>query len=125
MLDDRQKRTFIALACKVAWADGVVEPEERIAVAALVTKLGGTPVTPEELDEWLATGAPAAEVEDLAPELGEMLIYEAMKLVESDHDMSDSELEMVEALAARVAKKHEPEMPLAKVAKVILVKPPS
>ena len=91
MLDDKQKRTFIALACKVAWADGVVTEEERASVAAIVSRLGGSPIAPTELDDWL---------------------------VEADHDMSDAELRMIEDLVARVAKKHDPGTTVGKIAVV-------
>jgi hypothetical protein len=122
MLDERQKRTFIALACKVAWADGVVTDEERVSVAALVSRLGGTPVEPGELDQWLASGAPPAELSELPPAVGDMFIYEAMRLVEADHDMSDSEMRMIEDLVLRVKQKHENdrETPIAKIALVKL-----
>jgi len=120
MLDDKQKRTFIALACKVAWADGVVTEEERVSVAAIVSRLGGSPIQPAELDAWLATGAPPAELSELPPAIGDMFIYEAMKLVEADHDMSDAELRMIEDLVARVAKRHEG----TTVAKIAVVKRP-
>jgi tellurite resistance protein len=116
MLDARQKRTFIALACKVAWADGVVAEEERERVAALVEKLGGQSVSPAELDQWLSTGAPPAELDELPPSIGEMFIYEAFRLCESDGAISDEELGFIEKLVARVAKKHEPGTPVAKIA---------
>ena len=107
MLDDRQKRTFIALACKVAWADGVVEAEERAQVQALLKRLGGAPVSEEELDGWLSSAAPAAEVSELPEAVREMFIYEAWKLVESDGDASDAEIKLIEKLMTRVEKKHE------------------
>jgi hypothetical protein len=114
MLDDKQKRTFIALACKVAWADGVVTDEERVSVAQLVSRIGGAPIEPSELDAWLETGAPPAELSELPPAIGDMFIYEAMKLVEADHDMSDAEMSMLEDLVARVAKKHK-DTPIARI----------
>jgi len=113
MLDDRQKRTFIALACKVAWADGVVAEEERERVAQLVQKLGGSAVTPAELDAWLVTGSPPAELSELPPSIGEMFIYEAFRLIESDGQISDEELAFIERLVSRVAQKHEPGTPVA------------
>jgi len=114
MLSDQQKRTFIALACKVAWADGVVTDEERVSVAQLMSRIGGAPIEPSELDAWLASGAPPAELSELPPAIGDMLIYEAMRLVEADHDMSDAELRMIEDLVARVAKRHI-DTPVAKI----------
>jgi len=116
MLDDRQKRAFIALACKVAWADGVVADEERVQVTALLERLGGTPVSPQELDAWLTSGAPAAELSELPEAVAEMFIYEAMRLVESDGEMSDSELAFIEDLLGRVRKRHEEATTLAKIA---------
>jgi hypothetical protein len=85
-------------------------------VAAIVSRLGGVAVAPAELDTWLGSGAPAAELSELPPAVGEMFIYEAMKLVEADHDMSDSEMRMIEDLVARVGAKHERETPIAKIA---------
>src|SRR5512143_1502337 len=102
MLDDRQKRAFIALACKVAWADGVVADEERKQVAALLQRFGGTPVTPEELDAWLTSGAPAAELSELPEAVAEMFIYEAMRLIESDGEMAESEIRFIDDLLGRV-----------------------
>ena len=121
MIDDRQKRAFIALACKVAWADGVVADEERAQVQALLQRLGGSPVTSEELDAWLSSGAPAAELADLPEAVGEMFIYEAWKLVESDGDVTPAEIKLIEGLLSRVAKLHEG----TPVAKIALVKQPA
>ena len=115
MLDDKQKRTFIALACKVAWADGVVEPEERERVAQLVQKLGGDTVSPAELDQWLASGAPPAELNELPPSIGEMFIYEAFRLCEADGVISDQELALIESLVSRVDR-NKPGTPVAKIA---------
>lgn len=120
VLTDQQKRTFIALACKVAWADGVVTDEERVSVAQLMSRIGGAPIEPAELDLWLESGAPPAELEQLPPAIGDMFIYEAMKLVEADHDMSDAEMRMIEDLVARVVRKHDG----VKVAQVAVVKRP-
>jgi len=104
MLDDKQKRAFIALACKVAWADGVVQDEERSQIAALLNRFGA-PVTEAELDSWLTSGAPSAELAELPPAMSEMFIYEAWKLVESDGDVSDKEIKLIEGLLGRVEKK--------------------
>jgi uncharacterized tellurite resistance protein B-like protein len=119
MLDDKQKRAFIALACKVAWADGVVQDEERTQIAALLQRFGA-PVTEQELETWLTSGAPETELNDLPPAMREMFIYEAWKLVESDGDASSDEIKLIEGLLGRVAKKHEDTG--TKVAQIALVK---
>ena len=121
MVDDKQKRAFIALACKVAWADGVVAESERAQVMALLQRLGGTPVTSQELDEWLSSGAPPAELGDLSAAVGEMFIYEAWKLVQADGDIDDKEVRLIESLMSRVSKQHEG----TPVAKIALVKKPA
>ena len=108
----------MALACKVAWADGVVTAEERASVAALMARLGGAPVEAEELDAWLTTGAPPAELAELPEAIGEMFIYEAMKLIEADGEVVDAELALIESLLSRVAKRHEPATSIARVALV-------
>jgi uncharacterized tellurite resistance protein B-like protein len=120
MVDDKQKRAFIALACKVAWADGVVAESERAQVVALLQRLGGTPVTSAELDAWLSSGAPPAELAELSPAVGEMFIYEAWKLVQADGNIDDQEIRFIESLMTRVSKLHEG----TPVAKVALVKKP-
>ena len=116
-LDAQQRRAFIALACKVAWADGVVQDEERAQVAALVERIGGGAVSAEELDSWLASGAPPAELADLSPALGELFVYEAFKLIESDGDISASELALLETICTRVDQRHAG-TPLGRIALV-------
>lgn len=106
MLDDKQKRAFIALACKVAWADGEIQDEERSQIVTLLQRFGAT-VTTEELDGWLSKGAPDAELAELPPAMSEMFIYEAWKLVEADGDVSDKEIKLIEGLLGRVNKKNE------------------
>ena len=123
MLDDKAKRAFIALACKVAWADGAVQDEERAQVTALLKRLG-SPVSEAELDEWLKSGAPPAELNDLPPALSEMFIYEAWKLVEADGDVTSAEIKLIEGLLARVAKAHESAGHGTKVAQIAIVKKP-
>ncbi|MBI2390788.1 MAG: TerB family tellurite resistance protein [Deltaproteobacteria bacterium] len=120
-LDHEQQRAFIALACKVAWADGVVADEERDQVLRIVQRLGGTAVSSEELDHWLDSGAPDAELAQLSPELGEYFFYEAMNIVQSDGDVADEEVRALETIMARVFRAHAG-TPLAKIA---LVKRPA
>lgn len=117
-LSARQRHSLISLACKVAWADGVVADGERSQVLALIEKIGGAPVTAEELDLWLSTQAPPAEVAELPEPIRELFIYEAMKLMESDGDTSDAELRLLETLMARVAERHDAGTPLARIAMV-------
>jgi uncharacterized tellurite resistance protein B-like protein len=112
-----QRRTLIALACKMAWADGVVQDDEREQVQALVAKIGGEDaVTPDELDRWLDQGGPEADLSELPKALGEMFLYEAMELAEADGDMADAELSLIGELLARLAKRHDKKTPLAKIA---------
>ncbi len=117
-LSSRQRHTLIALACKVAWADGAVADGERAQVLALIEKIGGAPITEEELDLWLSTEAPPAELAELPEPIREMFIYEAMKLVESDGETSDAELALIETLMARVAERQEAATPLARISVV-------
>src|SRR5258706_6700628 len=114
-LDESQRRAFIALTCKVAWADGVVTDEERAQVASLVERVGGGAVSAQELDEWLATGAPATEITDLSPALCELFVYEAFRLIEADGDVAVEELKLLERLVSRVGKPHH-RTPLGRVA---------
>lgn len=114
-----QRRTLIALACRVAWADGVVEFEEREFVRGLVQRLGGAAMEPGELEGWLDRGPPKAELESLPPELGQFFFYEALRLAESDGDLDPAEQKLVEELLNRFFKQLESEqgegVPLARL----------
>ena len=114
-LDDKQRRAFIALAVKVAWADGVVADEERAQVAALAARIGGGAVSADELDKWLASGAPPAELTDLPQALSELFVYEAFKLIESDGEITDSELQLLQSLMTRVDQRNQG-TPIGKIA---------
>lgn len=102
-----QRRTLIALACRVAWADGVVEYEERSFIADLVRRLGDDTLEADELESWLDKGPPRAELESLPPELGQFFFYEALRLAESDGDMDPREQSMVEDILGRVFQRIE------------------
>ena len=114
-LDDKQRRTFVALAVKVAWADGVVADSERAQVVALAARIGGGAISGSELDQWLASGAPPAELSDLPQALGELFVYEAFKLIESDGDISTSELALLQQLMTRVDQRNHG-TPIGKIA---------
>ena len=102
-----QRRTLIALACRVAWADGVVEFEERAFIQDLVRRLGGPALEPGELEAWLDRGPPKTEIDALPPQLGQFFFYEALKLAESDGDLDPREQEMVEDILSRFFKQLE------------------
>jgi len=121
-LADEERRTFVALACLVAWTDGVVTEEEREHVLRIADRLGGGVVGAEELDRWLTSGPPEAEIARLPPALGEYFFYEAMQLVQVDGDIDDRELKLVEDIMGRVFAKPPQGTPLARIA---LVKRPA
>jgi len=77
---EEQRHTLIALACAVAWSDGVVEEEERAFVHELVARFAGESLPPSELERWLRDGPPQARISALPKELGEMFFYDAMRL---------------------------------------------
>ncbi len=103
MLDPDQKRTLVALACKVAWADGVIVENERVEIKALLDRLGGAPVTDAELDAWLTTGAPEVELASLPEPIREMFVYDAMKLAQADGNLTTREVDLIQSLMDRVA----------------------
>lgn len=116
MLDPTQKRTLVALACKVAWADGVVVDAERVEVKALLDRLGGSAVTDAELDAWLSTGAPEVELATLPEPVREMFIYDAMKLAQVDGHFTAREVELIESLMERIADLRDG-VPLGKISR--------
>lgn len=120
-LDPEERRTFVALACLVAWTDGVVTDEEREHVLRIAERVGGGTVADDELERWLSQGPPDAEVTRLPPSLGEYFFYEAMEIVQADGDVDDREKLLVEEIMKRVFEKPPQGTPLAKIA---LVKKP-
>lgn len=100
-MDASQQRTLIAILCKVAWADGIVQESERDHVRALVQKLGGVAVSERELDSWLERGAPEVDESMLTPELGERAFEEALKLMRADGDVAEEEHALVFSLLTR------------------------
>jgi len=114
-ITDTQRRSFIALACKMAWADGVVVAEERDFVRNLVERFGGCAISESELDQWLESGAPEAALKDLPEGMDQLFIYEAMRLMEVDGEIADSELEQLNQLMGRLFDGHSPKTPIAKI----------
>ena len=113
--DDR--RTLIAMMCKIAWADGVVQDEERAYVERLIVRLGGQPVSQDELDTWLRDGVPEDALKDIPEQLKQMFFYEALRLAESDGDLDPSEQEAVEKIMNRVFEPDEEDKSLAQLAR--------
>ena len=103
---------------KVAWADGVIDPSEREYVLGLITRLGGQPVTEQELDSWLRDGVPPELLRPLPEQLGQFFFYEALRLAEADGDLDDREQEVVEKIMHMVFEPHEAETTLVQIAKV-------
>ena len=114
-IDPQQRRSAVALACKLAWADGVVTDEEREFVASLSRKLG-LPVDPAELEAWLNGGGPEAALSDLPESLGRMFVYEAMRLMEADGEIDARELALVEGMVERLFASREEGSTLARIA---------
>jgi tellurite resistance protein len=114
---------MIALACKIAWVDGGVSPEERGAIEGLVHRLGAKGmIAADELDGWLSGDADAAAraldgaIEALPPGLDQMFAYEALALMEADGEIDAREQALVEELIARVFRDAPAGTPLAKIA---------
>lgn len=117
-----QQRTVIALACKVAWADGDVTDDEREVIRAFVERLGGKAVTARELDEWLTRGGPEAELSELPEAITEEFLYEAMRIMRADGEESPAEVDLVCQVMARLFDSQPKGTPLGRVQ---LVKRPS
>lgn len=111
------QRRFLAALCKIAWADGRIEAEEREHIHALIRRFDPEALDAEELDEWLESGVPESEVEELPEALGQLFAYEALKLAESDGDLDEREMALLEGVTARLYSAPEDKStPLAKIA---------
>ena len=116
----QDRRSLIAMMCKVAWADGVIQDEERAYVEKLIVRLGGEPVKQEELDTWLRDGVPENVLQALPDELKQMFFYEALRLSEVDGDLDAAEQEALENIMTRVFEPHGKDASLAQVARIRL-----
>lgn len=108
--------------CKVAWADGVIDQSERDYVKGLITRLGGQPVTDEELDWWLTEGVPPELLRPLPENLEKFFFYEALQLAQADGDLDDREQEVVESIMHKVFEPHPAGTTLVQIA-TVRVKP--
>jgi tellurite resistance protein len=115
-VDDR--RTLIALMCRVAWADGIIEEAEREYVQGLIVRLGGEPVGPAELDSWLKDGVPPELLKPLPETLEQFFFYEALRLAEADGDLDPREQEVLEGIMHRVFEPHEDSVTLTQIARI-------
>jgi uncharacterized tellurite resistance protein B-like protein len=108
-----ERRTFIALLCRVAWADGIVTIEERQTVAAVAQKMGF--VEANAIDKWLDHGVPDQEIRALPRSLGQYFYYEAFRLAEADGDLAQAEVDMLKLIVSRVFAGHDTGTPLGRV----------
>ena len=111
--------------CKVAWADGSVDPSEREYVLKLIQRLGGQPVSTEELDWWLTEGVPEELARPLPENLEQFFFYEALQLAQADGDLDDREQEVVEGIMRKVFEPHDAGTTLVQIARVRMKPAPS
>ena len=90
-LSVRQRRDFIGLLCRVAWADGVIAEGERVRLREVLSRIGKGAVLPTELELWLRDGPPNIE-EPLPREAREAFITESMRLIAADCDVDPAEM---------------------------------
>ena len=101
-LSKEQRRTLIGLACAVAWADGVVTPEEESMIHRLASQFGEEVGSLDELKGWLNEGLPNdLSLASLPHSLGQMFFYQAMALSEADGEITAGEVRLLDAILTR------------------------
>ncbi len=115
-LDSRQRRLLVALACKVAWADGVVTEAEQDSVRRLVERFAGVAVAASELDAWLTVGAPDVDLAGLPDDAGELFFHEALEVMRADGDVAAVEMDLLWQLMTRVFDRRPKGTPIARIA---------
>ena len=113
-----QRRALIALSCELAWADGAVRTEERAFIRSLVERLTGTVLSEAELECQLMSNKANATLAELPTGVDQLFTYEAMKLLEADGDLRDSELNTLEEIINRVFVSRPAGTPLAQISLV-------
>jgi uncharacterized membrane protein YebE (DUF533 family) len=111
----QQRRAFIALLCKMAWADGVVSDEEREHIKTTLTRVAADAVTAEELGSWLRDGVPEGPIEVLPPDLNLLFVLEATALMSVDGSIDAREREMLESLIHRASDDPPDSTPIAEL----------
>lgn len=111
-----QRRALVALACKVAWADGVVTDEERDFVRGMVSRFAAGHIEDAELDHWLTHTPPDVDIIDLPKGVDQLFVYESMRLMEADGDLADEELAALEDIMNRVFNPRPQGTELARIA---------
>ena len=110
-----QRRTLVALACRVAWADGTVTEEERGYVLELARRFAPE-MARADVERWLDEDIARAELASLPESLERLFFYEALKLMEADGELSDAEQEMLERIMNEAFRQHGDNIPVARIA---------
>jgi len=98
-LSPAQRRDFIILLVRVAWADGVIVDAEQKRLADALDRLSEGSVSRLELMQWLVSGAP--DISGPLPVAArELFTHEALQLLAADGDADPQEMRAVKDLAS-------------------------
>lgn len=111
-----QRRTFVALACKIAWADGIVTNQERSFVHSMMERFAHEEISDQELNSWLEIGVPPEELNILPADLGEVFFVEALHLAFADGELADEEAELLKQIMDRMFQDRPQGTALARIA---------
>lgn len=101
-LTPTQRRTLIALACKVAWADGIVTEEERDYVLGMVTRFAKGVLDSGEVEEWLDNGAPELGSVELPQVVSSIFLLDAIKIMKADGEVDGDEHQQLDRIMEQV-----------------------
>jgi uncharacterized tellurite resistance protein B-like protein len=95
-----QKLQLAAFVCWYAWADKVIQPQERRVIDHLIAQLGLTGPDALKVQGWLTTPPPmeAADPAKVPPELRKRFVEEAERVVVADGKLTKEELHAVQKL---------------------------
>jgi uncharacterized tellurite resistance protein B-like protein len=93
-------KTFIALLCRVAWADREITPEEVLAIREVAEKMG----LDGDIDVmmWIGGGVPDSEIRGLPASMREYFYYEAYRVAQVDGELVEAEVRVLDQLLCRV-----------------------
>jgi hypothetical protein len=89
VLNMQQRRDFVALICRVAWAHGVIGAAESARLARMRQHVADDAISAEELQAWLRVGPP--EISARLPAQFKHAFQHASVTVVSDDGVCDAQ----------------------------------
>lgn len=103
-MNDQQKLIFLHCILSMAWADGTFAMVERDYLNSLILGIGADAALTAKVQSWLDHAPPAPDWDKIVadPDLGELILRQALELSMLDMSVSMREMAFLQQLADRL-----------------------